>query len=68
VNEQNVKSPKGLPPAPPGQNYLIVLMDAELVDKAIAVQGHWQDELTAMLEETVKRFVETRPIALYVPR
>jgi hypothetical protein len=63
-----VKSPRGLPPAPPGQNYLIVLMDQELVDKAIAVQGRWQDELTAMLEETVRKFIETRPISIYVPR
>lgn len=68
MNPQNVKRPRGLPPAPPGQNYLIVLMDEELVAKAIAVQGRWQDELTAMLEETVKRFIETRPIAIYLPR
>jgi hypothetical protein len=68
VRDQQVNAPRGLPPAPPGQNYLIILMDAELVAKAIEVQGHWQDELTAALERTVREFIETRPIALYVPR
>lgn len=56
-----------LPPAPRGKNYLVVLMDEELVEKAGGLVGTLEDELTERIEATVRLFIETRPIGLYTP-
>lgn len=57
-----------LPPARAGKNYLVVLMDEELVAKAGALEGRLEDELTDVIENAVREFIRTRPIQLYVPR
>jgi hypothetical protein len=55
-------------PPEPGKNYLVVKMDAELVDKAGHLEGHYEDELTAAIEDAVREFIQTRPLALLVRR
>lgn len=57
-----------LPPPERGKNYLVVKMDAELVAKAGALDGRWEDELTEALENTVRDFIRTRPVQLFLPR
>jgi hypothetical protein len=56
-----------LPPPPRGKNYLVVLMDAELVDKAGRLEGPYEDELTAAIETAVGDFIRTRPVQIYLP-
>lgn len=56
-----------LPPAPRGKNYLVVLMDEELVLKAGGLVGQLEDDLTQRIESTVRLFIETRAIHLVTP-
>jgi hypothetical protein len=64
---REVGPPPRLPEPPPGKQYFFMPIDAELVDKALRLEPYWEDQLLETIEETVRTFLETRPIALRVP-
>jgi hypothetical protein len=65
---REVGPPQGLPEPPPGKQYLFMPIDAELVDKALRLEGYWEDALLEEVEKRVREFLETRPITLRISR
>lgn len=58
-----------LPDPPHGKGYMIVPVDNALLDRVNELDGHghWERELSELLEEAVSNFFRTRPISIRTP-
>jgi hypothetical protein len=58
-----------LPEPPHGKGYMVVPVPNELIDKVNKLDhnGHWERELSELLEATIQRFFQTRAISISTP-
>jgi hypothetical protein len=58
-----------LPEPPHGKGYMVVPIPNELCDKVNKLDhnGHWERELSELVEATIERFFQTRAISIATP-